>query len=76
MNPHDEELQEACVRFRDDPLGFTMFMYDWGCGELLEWDGPDRWHREVFQAIKEYLERLSRPNIVFQIFDVFFSQIR
>lgn len=52
----DEELQEACVRFRDDPLGFTLFMYDWGCNELKDWDGPDLWHREVFQCIQDYLE--------------------
>jgi len=51
----EEELQAACVKFRDDPYGFTMFMYDWGRGELAEWDGPDWWHKEVFQAIKEYL---------------------
>jgi hypothetical protein len=51
----DEELQEACVRFRDDPLGFTLFMYDWGHEELKAWDGPDKWHREVFQTISEYL---------------------
>jgi hypothetical protein len=52
---YEEELQEACVRFRDDPYGFTMFMYDWGVGELADWDGPDWWHREVFQCVKEYL---------------------
>lgn len=54
-NP-DEELQEACVRFADDPLGYTRFMYDWGKGILQEWEGPDVWHQEVFGAIKEYLE--------------------
>ncbi len=52
----DEELQEACVRFRDDPYGFTLFMYDWGHNELKDWDGPDGWHKEVFQCIREYLE--------------------
>ncbi len=51
----DEELQDACVRFQDDPYGFTMFMYDWGCGQLSEWDGPDAWHKEVFARIREYL---------------------
>ena len=52
----DDELQEACVRYANDPLGFTLFMYDWGEGQLKGWDGPDWWHREVFQAIKEYLD--------------------
>ncbi len=52
----DEELQEACVKYANDPYGFTMFMYDWGVGQLSQWDGPDWWHKEVFQAIKDYLE--------------------
>lgn len=52
----NEELQAACVRFADDPEGFTRFMYDWDAGQLTGWKGPDSWHCEVFQAIKEYLE--------------------
>ena len=51
----NEELQEACVRFRDDPGGFTRFMYDWGHKELKDWEGPDYWHDEVFKTIKDYL---------------------
>jgi len=50
------ELQEACVRYVNDPLGFTRFMYDWGHGVLKDWEGPDWWHREVFEAIREYME--------------------
>jgi hypothetical protein len=52
----DDALQEACVKYADDPLGFTLFMYDWKHGALKSWDGPDKWHREVFQTIKDYLE--------------------
>lgn len=52
---YEDELQEACVRFADDPLNFTLFMYDWGEAELAQWDGPDWWHREIFAAVKEYL---------------------
>lgn len=51
----DEELQEACVRYANDPYGFTMFMWDWKIGQLRDWDGPDWWHKEVFAAIKDYL---------------------
>ena len=53
---YEDELQQACVRFRDDPLNFTLFMYDWGQAELGSWDGPDGWHREVFNEIKAYLQ--------------------
>lgn len=49
-------MLQACERYANDPLGFTLFMYDWGNGALKDWSGPDYWHREVFQCIKEYLE--------------------
>lgn len=49
-------LQDACVKYADDPEGFTRFMYDWGQNELADWDGPDTWHIEVFTAIREYLK--------------------
>ena len=52
----DAELRAACVRFSNDPLGFTLFMYRWGQGVLTGWDGPDAWHREIFAVIKAYLE--------------------
>lgn len=51
----EDQLQDACVQYRDDPGSFTRFMYDWGCEELKEWQGPDYWHEEVFKTIKDYL---------------------
>lgn len=58
----DEALQEACVRFANDPEGFVRFMWDWGHGPLQGWDGPDWWHKEIYQQIKDYLEGdESRP---------------
>jgi hypothetical protein len=51
----DEQMQDLCVQHANDPYGFTMKMFDWGHGELADWDGPDWWHKEVFQAIKDYL---------------------
>lgn len=55
-NEAEEALQEACVRFANDPEGFVLFMFDWGHEQLRDWDGPDWWHREVFKTIKDYLE--------------------
>lgn len=51
----DVELQEACVRYADDPGGFDTFMYDWGHGQLKGWVPQDWWHKEVDDAITEYL---------------------
>lgn len=51
----EQELQDACVRYADDPQGFVAFMWDWGHGPLKDWEGPDWWHKEIFQCIHEYL---------------------
>ena len=47
----EEMLQDACDRGYDDPYGFALDMWDWGKGELSEWEGPDWWHREVMEYI-------------------------
>lgn len=52
----NEKLADACVRFRNDPYGFCLFMWDWGYGDLKDWKGPDWWHKEVFKEIKDYME--------------------
>jgi hypothetical protein len=52
----EDDLQAACERFVNDPLGFVRFMYDWGVGPLKDWDGPDWWHEEVFNTVRDYLE--------------------
>lgn len=52
----DRQLEEACVKYRDDPYMFTQFMYDWDGAQLSDWGGPDAWHREVMDCIKAYYE--------------------
>lgn len=51
----EQELQDFCVRYADDPHGFVTAMWDWGEGSLKDWEGPDWWHKEIFQCINEYL---------------------
>lgn len=51
----EQELQDFCVQYADDPHGFVTAMWDWGEGSLKDWEGPDWWHKEIFQCIKEYL---------------------
>jgi hypothetical protein len=48
-------LQDACVQYADDPLGFDLFMYDWGHDSLKDWGPTDWWQSEIDQTIKEYL---------------------
>ena len=47
------EIVESCVA---DPYRYTRLMYDWGEGALSGWTGPDWWHIEVFNAIRDYLK--------------------
>jgi Terminase large subunit, T4likevirus-type, N-terminal len=56
----DEALQDACVKYADDPAAFDLFMYDWGHAELKNWAPQEWWHAEVDQCIKEYL---ASPNV-------------
>lgn len=42
----DELLAEDMGRYFYDPLGWVMYAFDWGEGELSGFDGPDEWQRE------------------------------
>lgn len=44
-------LVESIAGFDRDPLGFVLFAFDWGQGELAGHDGPLDWQRDVLVAI-------------------------
>lgn len=37
------------------PYKFAMIAYDWGVGDLKEFDGPRRWQKAVMDDIEKYL---------------------
>lgn len=41
------------ARFEFDPLGYVLFVWDWGHGDLEGEDGPDEWQRDVLRDIGE-----------------------
>lgn len=45
----DEMLAEDMGRFFYDPLGWVLYAFDWGVGELEGFDGPDDWQREFLE---------------------------
>ena len=55
MHPdvEEEELIESVGRFTDDPLGYVLFAYPWGQGELRGHDGPDDWQTEVLGWVRD-----------------------
>lgn len=55
----ENQLQEACIRFANDPEKFVRFMLDWGHGELADSDGPDDWQADVMGEISRYCKRIA-----------------
>lgn len=47
----NDELIEALASFSADPLGFVMFAYPWGEGELKGYAGPDTWQVELLEEL-------------------------
>jgi len=37
--------------FTQDPLGFVFFAFEWGKGDLVDYDGPDEWARDLLIAV-------------------------
>lgn len=57
--PLDPELQlfEEIAAFERDPLGFVLFAFEWGTGELAGHDGPMEWQANILRAIGDGLAR-------------------
>jgi hypothetical protein len=51
-----QKLIDDVASFTHDPLGFVLYAWEWGTGELKNFpDGPDQWAREVLNEIGEKL---------------------
>lgn len=51
----ENQLIEDIAGFTHDPLGFALYAFPWGEGELAEFDGPDDWQRQTLETIGEKL---------------------
>jgi len=49
--PIELQLAEEVSRYYADPLGFVLFAYEWGKGDLEGHDGPDLWQRRILTRI-------------------------
>lgn len=52
----NNQLIEDIASFRHDPLGYVLYAFEWGEGELKEHSGPRQWQREVLQVIGDKLK--------------------
>lgn len=55
----DGEIAAQCSRFYANPLGFVMWAFDWGKGDLKGFDGPDEWQREYLTYLGEQVKANS-----------------
>lgn len=50
-----QQLIEDIAGFTHDPLGYAMYAFPWGEGELSSYDGPREWQCDVLRDIGDHL---------------------
>ena len=50
-----DEIIGDLARFQHDPLGYVLWAFEWGDGELEGYDGPRTWQREILSEIGDAL---------------------
>lgn len=50
------QLIDFVGKFTHDPLGYVKAAFEWGVGELKDFDGPDDWQIEVLTEIGDKLK--------------------
>lgn len=54
-DPNDAIIAKAAA-CRFDPLAWSAFAWDWGHGELQDYDGPREWQADIFKLIRDHLQ--------------------
>ena len=49
--PTDLILADEVAKYRNDPVGFVRFAFEWGAGSLVGFDGPDTWQEDLLTEI-------------------------
>jgi len=55
VKPQADLLVDYLTKYSDDPLGFVETAFTWGESELVDYDGPDTWQRDVLTQIRDRL---------------------
>ena len=56
MADPEQELVELAAACTHDPVRWAQFAYDWGHGELADYDGPRVWQAEMLAEIRDHLQ--------------------
>lgn len=62
----DALIAEEMKRFEFDPLGYVLFVFDWGQGDLEGETGPDKWQADFLRDIGEAM-RTSETAVRFAV---------
>lgn len=54
--PTIDPLIAAVAQFRQDPLGFVLWAFPWGEGELADFQGPDEWQRQWLVDLRQMVK--------------------
>ncbi len=60
----DMELATDISRFYADPLGFVLYAFDWGHGDLADWEGPDQWQRDFLVKLGERIRNRKPGEVI------------
>ena len=65
MTDSEFELQllDDMAAFYDDPVGWVYYSFDWGRGELSDYDGPDQWQIALMEDVANRLREDPDCNI-------------
>lgn len=58
--PVPPDLIEILAGFSADPLGFVLFAFPWGTGELTNYSGPEGWQEEILIDLGKGIIDLSQ----------------
>ena len=52
----NDAIIEKAAACRYDPLAWAEFAWDWGHGDLEDYDGPREWQADIFRLIRDHLQ--------------------
>ena len=49
--------REDAQKFFHDPFGYVLYAFQWGEGDLAEFDGPNEWQRDQLEDLAAEFEK-------------------
>lgn len=65
-NQIEDQIIQDIASFTHDPLGFALYAFPWGEGELKGVNGPRKWQQELLESIGSHLQNPKTRHMPFQ----------